>query len=214
MLIFLDESGDLGFDFEKKKTTSFFVITLLVVPKESEANLIRQAVKRTIKRKIHGKSGKRKTTIELKGFKTGFAVKKHFWEQTAKADFSILGIALNKRRVNSKLAMTPDRLYNYLARFVIDKLDLAGVTELNLKIDKSKSKREIEDFNNYLSLHLKAVINPSAILDIDHALSHEEKAIQAVDLFAWGIFRKYENSDCQWYDIFKGRISFETKYLP
>ena len=25
--IFLDESGDLGFDFEKKRTTKYFVVT-------------------------------------------------------------------------------------------------------------------------------------------------------------------------------------------
>ena len=30
MIIFLDESGDLGFDFCKPKTSSKFVITLLV----------------------------------------------------------------------------------------------------------------------------------------------------------------------------------------
>jgi len=30
MIIFLDESGDLGFDFNKPKTSCKFVITLLV----------------------------------------------------------------------------------------------------------------------------------------------------------------------------------------
>jgi hypothetical protein len=30
MYIFLDESGDLGFDFTKRKTSKFFVMTLLV----------------------------------------------------------------------------------------------------------------------------------------------------------------------------------------
>jgi len=29
--VFLDESGDLGFDFTKKKTSKFFVVTCLVV---------------------------------------------------------------------------------------------------------------------------------------------------------------------------------------
>ena len=29
--IFLDESGDLGFDFTKQKTTKFFVVTILFV---------------------------------------------------------------------------------------------------------------------------------------------------------------------------------------
>ena len=30
--IYLDESGDLGFDFEAKKPSKFFTITLLLIP--------------------------------------------------------------------------------------------------------------------------------------------------------------------------------------
>jgi hypothetical protein len=32
--IFLDESGDLGFDFSKKKTSQYFVVTFLFVHKK------------------------------------------------------------------------------------------------------------------------------------------------------------------------------------
>jgi len=32
--IFLDESGDLGFDFSKKRTLKFFIITFLFVSKK------------------------------------------------------------------------------------------------------------------------------------------------------------------------------------
>ncbi|MCP4482785.1 MAG: DUF3800 domain-containing protein [bacterium] len=31
MYIYLDESGDLGFDFSKEKTSKYFIITLLCV---------------------------------------------------------------------------------------------------------------------------------------------------------------------------------------
>jgi hypothetical protein len=33
-------------------------------------------------------------------------------------------------------------------------------------------------------------------------------------MFAWGFFRKYERKDVEWYDIFKGKVRFETVYLP
>jgi len=29
--IFMDESGDLGFDFKKKKTSRYFVVTFLMI---------------------------------------------------------------------------------------------------------------------------------------------------------------------------------------
>jgi len=213
MIIILDESGDLGFDFTKKKTTRYFVISLLVVRKKMDVDLIRRAVQRTIRIKVHGRKGKKSKISELKGTKSSFTVKEYFWRQISPADFSIYAIVLNKHRVNPDLREVPDRLYNYLARFVIDKLQLQKVTNLNLIIDKSKNKLEIEDFNNYLTLHLKAVIHPKATLDINHSLSHEERSIQAVDMFAWGIFRKYEKKDMKWYNLFKEKIGFEDVFL-
>ena len=112
---------------------------------------------------------------------------------------------------------SPDRLYNFLAQFVIKELvqraDLTTYPRVTLIIDRSKSKREVQEFNRYLSIYLEGAIDPRAVLDIDHVISHEEKAVQAVDLFCWGIYRKYEAGDEKWYRDFESRIAFETVYL-
>jgi hypothetical protein len=47
---------------------------------------------------------------------------------------------------------------------------------------------------------------------IYHDYSHRNKPLQAVDLFAWGIYRKYEHGDTRWYDVFQERIVFEEIY--
>lgn len=47
--IFLDESGDLGFDLSKSGTSRYFVITLLVCEDLQTQNGIISAVKRTLK---------------------------------------------------------------------------------------------------------------------------------------------------------------------
>jgi hypothetical protein len=53
LIIFLDESGDLGFDFSKQKTSGKFVITLLVC-NNAECNVgFRKAVRRTLKKKLN-----------------------------------------------------------------------------------------------------------------------------------------------------------------
>lgn len=57
--IFLDESGDLGFDFSKKNITNKFVITLLICSSNEARKSIKKAIERTIKNK-HKK--KEKTT--------------------------------------------------------------------------------------------------------------------------------------------------------
>ncbi|MCI0696713.1 DUF3800 domain-containing protein [candidate division KSB1 bacterium] len=45
-----------------------------------------------------------------------------------------------------------------------------------------------------------------------HSFSHEIKLLQAVDLFAWGFFRKYEVGDTRWYDVFREKVVFERVY--
>ncbi|MDA8415385.1 MAG: DUF3800 domain-containing protein [Desulfobacteraceae bacterium] len=74
MIIYLDESGDLGFDFNKPKTSRKFVITLLVCQNRDAIDCFRKAVSRTLKNKINHKKGDRKVQ-ELKGTGTSFEVK-------------------------------------------------------------------------------------------------------------------------------------------
>src|SRR4030042_852882 len=49
MFIYLDESGDLGFDFSKKKTTRKFVVTALVCFSQATERDFRKAKRRTLK---------------------------------------------------------------------------------------------------------------------------------------------------------------------
>ena len=55
--LYLDESGCLGFDFSKKKTSKNFTITILAT-KDSNKE-ISFAIKKTLKRKINYKNSKR-----------------------------------------------------------------------------------------------------------------------------------------------------------
>ncbi len=62
--LYLDESGDLGFDFVNKKPSRFFTVTILAVSEASRNRAIINAVKKTLKRKL------KKKTVEIKGSKT------------------------------------------------------------------------------------------------------------------------------------------------
>lgn len=70
MFIFLDESGDLGFDFSKRKTTKKFVITLLVCDTDEAQREFTKAVRRTLKNKLNRKKKNSRHVTELKG--TGY----------------------------------------------------------------------------------------------------------------------------------------------
>lgn len=214
MKIFLDEAGDLGFDFSKPRTTKTFVITLLVAPDDLP---LRRAVARTLKHKVHKgrKTRAAKRVRELKGARTSLAAKHYFWRQVQAAEFGLYALVLNKERVNEALRRRPERLYNYVSRLLIEKCPLDQATDrVILTLDRSKAKAEQADFNQYLTGQLKAFLPPQIPLNIYHAPSEENAGVQAVDLFCWGIFRKYERQDLEWYRVFQGKVRFETLYLP
>ncbi|MDI6794080.1 MAG: DUF3800 domain-containing protein [bacterium] len=113
MYIYLDESGNLGFDFSKKETTDFFVVTLLITKTFMVNRHIQKAIERTIKTKFPKK--KRASVFELKGSKTNIEIKKYFYKLVEKYDFEIFTLVLNKRKVYNYLEEDKERLYNYIA---------------------------------------------------------------------------------------------------
>ena len=212
LYLYLDESGDLGFDFISKKPSKYFTVAVLGIHGQDNNRALINAVKHTLKRKLGRQNP---AGFELKGSKVSFEIKKYLYTQIAALDFKIYALTLNKKRANQSLAQTKERLYNYVARLVLDQIDLNSARQrVMLIMDKSKSKPEIADFNSYVFRQLQGKLNPKIPLDITHKLSHEMLGLQVVDLFAWGIFRKYEKQDEKWFDVFQGKVIFDNVYLP
>ena len=215
MIIYLDESGDLGFDFSKPKTSRKFVITLLVCQNRDAIDCFRKAVSRTLKNKLNHKKGDRKVQ-ELKGTGTTIEVKQYFYRHLLRDGWELYSVVLNKTRVNDDLrkSHTKKKLYNFLARFILEKIDLNNAAPaVTLVTDRCKNREEIQDFNSYVANQLEAMLPLNVPLNIYHERSHDNQGLQAVDLFCWGIFRKFEMGDSAWYDVYREAIVFETEYL-
>lgn len=216
MIIYLDESGDLGFDFEHKHPSRRFVITLLVCESSGITRGFRAAVRRTLKNKLNkGKKGSRLIN-ELKGTGTTLAVKKYFYRQAPKTGWRVYTVAVNKERVYESLQTKhgKKKFYNFIARFLLEKVDLTEPgNAVTLVVDKCKNKDEIRDFNQYLANQLEALLPLNIPANIYHENSSANAGLQAVDLFCWGVFRKYEHGDIAWYREYGSRIRYETEYL-
>jgi len=213
--IYLDESGNLGFDFTKQGTTRFFVVTLLIADSFYDNRKIFKAVERTIKVKIRKNKKKKDLSLELKGSKTDIAVKKYFYRQIENVKFGIYTLILNKARVYKDLQENKEKLYNFVSKFLLDKCPFKEVKDkIIITIDRSKNKEEVKEFNKYLLIQLEGLLPLKTPLEIYHPRSYESKGIQAADMFSWGIFRKWERQDWEWYNVFKTKIMFETIYLP
>lgn len=210
--LYLDESGDLGFDFVNKKPSNFFTITILTAGRDHKKLLL--GIKKTLRRKLNPKKHRKRIVQEIKATNTTIEIKKYFYKQAKDLSFGLFSITLNKRRVYEELTRKKNHIYNYIARQVIDKIPLEkATTRVQLILDKSKAKPEIENFNQYIVRQLQGRLNPRVPLDIYHWRSCESGGLQAVDLFCWGIFRTYEKNDFNWFKVYKDKIRLNEVYL-
>jgi hypothetical protein len=210
MYIFLDESGDLGFNLTKKKTSRFFVITLLVSKNLHSVREINISIIKTLK-KINNK--KRVEQIcEIKGINTPISMKKYFLERISGYDWCIYSIIVDKKNfLVPKYINQSTYLYNYIASTLFKKLIVEKSDKtIIINVDKCKPLKETYEFNRRIGEVFYPKLCATSNLIINHHNSHDMKLLQAVDLFCYGVFSKYEHQDLSWYSCFQDRIYFEN----
>jgi len=212
--LYLDESGDLGHYTDSPGASKFFVITVLEVINDKDKKAIEKAVERTLKNKLHrGHSRQMSSITELKATNTTFAVKQHFYRQVEKIPFRLYAVILDKTRFGNHLQFNHNRIYRFITHLVIKALHLeAAMTRALFVLDQRMGGAAIQEFNKLLRLQIESQLPPQVSLFIDHRNSNAMRPLQAVDLFSWGIYRKYEAGDTEWYNVFREKIKFERIY--
>jgi hypothetical protein len=212
--LYLDESGDPGFDFDSKSPSKCLTIAILAVSQDDANKHIGIGVRRTISRKLNSK---KRTHNELKGSQTDISVKRYFYKQVEPLRFGVYAITLWKPRVHEELTknvISRAHLYNYLAQRVLQEIPLERADgRVELIVDKCKNKQQVLDFNEYLRAQLQGRLDPHTTLNIYHRDSCQDRGLSAVDLFAWGIRRKHELNDAEWFDVFSSKVRSDERYL-
>jgi hypothetical protein len=206
--IFLDESGCLGFDFSKQKTSKYFVISFLFVKgnqKRSLEKIIKKIYAGFPKRELrchpnslHCNKEKPKTRIKLLNM------------LNEKDDISIMVIYLNKSKVYASLADEKHVLYNYVTNILLDRVfSKKLIPYKEEKISLIASRRET---NKFLNENFKAYLeqqankNHGANVEVKIKPPHGEKCLQIVDFVCWSLFRKYEHNDDYYSNLIKNLI--------
>lgn len=212
--LYLDESGDLGFDLVNKKASKFFTITILAINGKDKNRALIKAAEKTLKRKLNNRRNRKRSVKELKGAETTIEVKKYLFDQLQEIQFGLYSVTLNKRSVYEKLTREKSRVYNHVAKIVLEQIPFEEAPRrVYFTIDRSKSKPEINEFNKYIIGELEGRLDPKVPLNIEHLESTTSKGLQVADMFCWGIFRKYERREDSWYRLFEGKVRFENLYL-
>ena len=210
----MDESGDLGFDFNKKNTSRYLVIGLLVCWDSTSQASVNRAVRRTLKNKLP------KNTSELKGSNLVLPIKKYFLKEMNRGKNWCLYTAAADKKAwvehhISRHQCEPGKkdLYDELAKRLFSLISLTEEHEyVDIIVDRSKNKDEIAVFDNAIKAVLDNQLTKKTNFKIRHRRSHEEPGLQAVDIFCSGIARKYERANLSWYTEFAEKIAAEMEY--
>jgi len=208
--IFMDESGDLGFDFSKPGATSNFLITFLFAKKK-------RPIEKCV-RKTHAGLRKRFRKVGvLHAYHEEPTTRKRLLSCLAEKDCKIMTIRLNKKKVYTRLQDEKSVLYNYVTNILLDRIFTNRLLLLSSNVEIVASRRETnrflnQNFKSYLRSQLAK--NHGVTVKISIRTPSEEKALQAVDFASWAIFRKYEYGDNAYYNIISGKIVEENPLFP
>jgi len=206
----MDESGDLGFDFGKQGTSSYFLVTFLFTGKK-------RPIEKCVKKVHSGLRKKYKKIGVLHAYKEEPVTRRRLLSCLAEKDCKIMTILLNKRKVYTRLQNEKAVLYNYVTNILLDRIFTKRLLPSSGKVEIVASRRETnrflnQNFQSYLSSQL--VRNHDVEVRILIRTPFQEKALQAVDFVSWAIFRKYEHGDETYYSIIRGKIVEENPLFP
>ena len=206
----MDESGNLGFNFDKRGTTSYFLITFLF-------SRSKRPIEKCVKKVHLGLRKKYKKIGVLHAYIEEPVTKRRLLSLLAEKDCKIMTILLNKKKVYTKLQDEKPVLYNYVTNILLDRIFTKKLIQSDDSIKIIASRKETNKFLNEnfkLYLHSQLAANYKVKVSISVKTPAEQKALQAVDFVSWAIFRKYEYKDDTYYNLIRGKIVEENALFP
>lgn len=187
MLVFIDESGDSGFKFDRG-SSEFFNVSLVIFNDMDEANACDNRIQR-LKKELGKSNG-----WEFHFKENSNKIREQFIKTITPYNFFYYSFVLNKRLLYSEnLINNKDSFYKYVCGLVFenakDKLDNAIVL-----IDESGNR----DFKKSLSKYLKNRMNDydkKVIKKIKMQKSHSNNLLQLADYVAGIINRSILEKD-------------------
>ncbi len=179
MHLFLDESGDTGFNF-RQGSTQVFVIALVVVDDPAPLD---QAVQRIRSQyELHSR-------YEFKFSGTADRLKGRFFRGIQDHDFFVRAIVMDKTMIYSERLREKHWFYNYVTKLVLkydDELILEGTLVVDKRLPGIGDRRH---FNTYLRRELNR--GRRRLKDIKHRDSARDNLLQVADMVAGAIHRQY-----------------------
>jgi hypothetical protein len=193
--IYLDESGDVGFDFCKKGTSRYFVISFIITDSKRE---LMQVVKKIF-------TGLSKSDIKQNHGVLHASYEKNITRIKLLKHLSRKNILISVICIDKYNIIIPENSHNFYSSIVsemINHLYLDGILQTDEHINLIASRRETNvGLNERFSKLIIRNSQTQAVITVKITKPSDDKGLQAVDFTSWAFWQKYEHHNNQYADI-------------
>ena len=201
--IYFDESGDLGFDFSKIRTSKHILVVFLIV---NDKRPISALVKKVFK--ILPPANKRKNNGTLHAHHEKSSTIKRMLYALATKNIKVATMRLDKRKL--LIFSNPNEIYNNVVITLLNKLYANGYISNKEDIKLIASRRNTSKYlNEQFSDSVISKVPKDIILDVSIEKPSDDKCLQAVDFVSWAFWQMYEKGDSTYYDIISDKVICE-----
>lgn len=205
MIIFIDESGDAGFKFDKG-SSDIFVITLLIFDDELDAEKTAVIIKEFKRKKGF------KDNHELKFNKLNRIYRLDFLKCIENSNFRVRSIVVQKKSIYSqKLRADTKIYYNYFLKLVLEHNNNT-IKDAKLRLDGFSERKFKQAMTNYLRKSLNKGKNQKIMNNLKFVDSNQNVLIQMADIIAGSIRRYYSGNKIdnkEYREVIKNKIEDE-----
>jgi len=205
--IYMDESGDLGFN-DYELNSKFFIITFLIANNEKEIS----NVMKNLYKWMEGKKVRRKKSAFFHANQEWKASVKRALDLASRRDIKVVSLVLQKDIISRKDRENIHSLYNKAVWYLLEQCERRNYLTYKDKhyfiASRKETKRQLnENFISYL------VSSHSDLLDIDIIIDNpsQVKWLELVDPISFAIYQKYEYWDLELYSVIKNKIILELQ---
>ena len=196
MLVFIDESGDAGFDL-KGGSSPVFAVGMVIFRQVEVANSSQELIRNAAQNWQQGR--------EFKFNKCDDERRDAFFQLVARCDFRVRAMVIQKERIRSdKLRSEPESFYSFFLKSML-RFDNDLLRNAKIVIDGSGNAM----FKSKLKKYISANTSPGAIKNIVMRDSHREPLLQLADMSIGAIARSYrtERNNCdRWRIMLRSKI--------
>ncbi len=183
MLVFVDESGDTGYKFERN-SSPYFVVTMVLFGNEEEAAKVRQSID-----DLRAELGK--TAMEFHFTNTNDRTRRSFLEAVGKHDFQVCAVVCDKKRMPTLKEKHDSFLLEAFSAVMEHARDKGLLHAANVKYDEAGGNAFQKKLSSALLTKVNGMDRGKHIKQCEPQGSKGNDLIQLVDMICGAVARPY-----------------------